>query len=54
MFNDFYFDTSVWLDFHEKRGNNGELALKLIIKIVDENLKIAYSDFFKSIIVLLL
>ena len=44
MFNDFYFDTSVWLDFHEKRGNNGELALKLIIKIVDENLKIAYSD----------
>ena len=44
MENDFYFDTSIWLDFYEKRGKNGELALKLILKIIDEDLKIAYSD----------
>lgn len=44
MIEDFYFDTSIWLDFHEKRGKNGELALKLILKIIEEDLKIAYSD----------
>ena len=44
MQEDFYFDTSIWLDFHEKRGENGEAAFKLIIKIIDDNLKIAYSD----------
>ena len=44
MLEDFYFDTSIWLDFHEKRGRNGELAFKLIIKIINEGLKIAYSD----------
>ncbi len=44
MLQDFYFDTSIWLDFYEKRGKNGELALRLIIKIIDEDLKIAYSD----------
>ncbi len=42
---EFYFDTSIWIDFHEKRGENGELALKLIIKIIEDDLKIAYSDF---------
>ena len=40
----FYFDTSIWIDFHEKRGKNGEFALKLILKIINEDLKIAYSD----------
>lgn len=44
MTDDFYYDTSIWLDFHEKRGENGELALKLILKIINEDLKIAYSD----------
>ena len=44
MIEDFYFDTSIWLDFYEKRGKNGELAFKLIIKIINEYLKIAYSD----------
>ena len=44
MIEDFYFDTSIWLDFYEKRGTNGELALKLIIKIINEDLKISYSD----------
>jgi len=41
---EFYFDTSIWVDFHEKRGGNGESAFKLIIKIINEDLKIAYSD----------
>lgn len=30
----FYFDTSIWLDFLEKRGKHGESALKLIEKII--------------------
>ena len=44
MQEDFYFDTSIWLDFHEKRGRNGKLAFELILKIINEDLKIAYSD----------
>ncbi|HLD42595.1 MAG TPA: PIN domain-containing protein [Candidatus Nanoarchaeia archaeon] len=40
----FYFDTSIWLDFHEKRGKNGGSALKLILKILNEDLRIGYSD----------
>ena len=44
MMENFYFDTSIWLDFYEKRGKNGEIALKLILKIIDEDLKAAYSD----------
>ena len=44
MQEDFYLDTSIWLDFYEKRGENGEVALKLILKIIDDDLKVAYSD----------
>lgn len=44
MAEEFYFDTSIWIDFHEKRGRNGELALKLLTKIIEDDLKIAYSD----------
>lgn len=44
MTEEFYFDTSIWIDFHEKRGNNGELALKLLTKIIENDLKIGYSD----------
>ena len=44
MQEDFYLDTSIWLDFFEKRGQNGEAAFKLITMIIDDNLKIAYSD----------
>lgn len=44
MAEEFYFDTSIWIDFHEKRGKNGESAFKLIKKIINEDLKIAYSD----------
>ena len=41
----FYLDTSIWLDFYEKRGENGEIALKLIKEIVKEGKMILYSDF---------
>ena len=44
MQEDFYLDTSIWLDFYEKRGKNGESALKLILKIINEDIKAAYSD----------
>ncbi|MBI4452498.1 PIN domain-containing protein [Candidatus Woesearchaeota archaeon] len=44
MQEDFYLDTSIWLDFYEKRGKNGESALKLILKIINEDLKVSYSD----------
>ena len=44
MKEDFYLDTSIWLDFYEKRGKNGESALKLILKIINEDIKVAYSD----------
>ena len=40
----FYFDTSIWLDIYEKRDYNGEVALKLIKKIIEEDSKILYSD----------
>jgi predicted nucleic acid-binding protein len=44
MTEDFYFDTSIWIDFHEKRNKNGKLALEFILKIIEEDSKIAYSD----------
>lgn len=44
MLEDFYLDTSIWIDFYEKRGINGVSALRLILKIIKEGLKIAYSD----------
>ncbi len=37
-------DTSIWLDFGMKRGENGEGALKLIIKIIEEDSRIIYSN----------
>ena len=40
----FYFDTSIWLDHYEKRGAHGESALQLILKIIHEDLVIFYSD----------
>jgi predicted nucleic acid-binding protein len=43
MVDEFYFDTSIWLDFYEKRGKNGENAFNLIQKIIKNDLKIAYS-----------
>ncbi len=40
----FYLDTSIWLDYYEKRGRNGELALKLILYLIESDLVIVYSD----------
>ena len=40
----FYLDTSIWLDYYEKRGENGKVALKLINKIVADDKVILYSD----------
>ena len=40
----FYLDTSVWLDFYLKRRKNGEIAKKLISKIIEKNKIIIYSD----------
>lgn len=44
MIEEFYFDTSIWIDFYEKRGKNGEHALQLIMKIINRNWRLAYSD----------
>ncbi|MAG02039.1 hypothetical protein CMI42_01770 [Candidatus Pacearchaeota archaeon] len=44
MVGQFYFDTSIWLDFYEKRGSNGEVALRLIENIILGNKIILYSD----------
>ena len=41
---EFYLDTSIWIDFYEKRGKNGAMALKLIEKLVSKNKVILYSD----------
>ena len=40
----FYLDTSIWLDFYEKRGANGDEAMKLMTKIILGNYLLAYSD----------
>ncbi len=37
-------DTSILLDAYEKRGENGEEALKLILKLIEENVTIILSD----------
>ena len=40
----YYLDTSIWLDYYEKRRKNGEAALKLITKIIKEASIVTYSD----------
>lgn len=40
----FYFDTSIWLDLYENRGINGLYAKKLLEKLILENKTIFYSD----------
>ncbi len=37
-------DTSIWLDYYEKRGKNGDHALSLMLKIFKENSTVIYSD----------
>ncbi len=42
MNNKFYLDTSIWLDYYEKRSIN---SIKLILKIINECATIIYSDY---------
>jgi len=44
MADKYYLDTSIWLDFHEKRGRNGEMAFKLIQCLIENDFKLFYSD----------
>lgn len=36
-------DTSIWLDYYEKRGRNGKIAEKLIRKIIEKDF-LCFSD----------
>lgn len=40
----YYFDTSIWLDYYEKRGQHGEFAFRLLLKIIEENSAVVCSD----------
>jgi predicted nucleic acid-binding protein len=44
----FYLDTSIWLDFLEDRGNNGDAAYKLLKFIINRNYKIIFSEAIKD------
>ena len=44
MEDDFYFDTSIWIDIYEKRGYNGEVAKNLFKTIIEKDNIISYSD----------
>lgn len=44
----YYFDTSIWLDHYLKRGRHGEVALKLILKIIAEDFVIVFSNFVEK------
>lgn len=40
----YYLDTSIWLDYYEKRGRNGKIAKKLIQKAIKNRDRVAFSD----------
>ncbi len=40
----YYLDTSIWLDYYEKRGQNGENALCLLLKIIKSKEVVLVSD----------
>ncbi|MBI4154938.1 PIN domain-containing protein [Candidatus Woesearchaeota archaeon] len=40
----YYFDTSIWIDFYDKRGYNGEVAKKLLEKIILQDDFVLSSD----------
>ncbi|PIN81980.1 hypothetical protein COV11_00255 [Candidatus Woesearchaeota archaeon CG10_big_fil_rev_8_21_14_0_10_30_7] len=44
MLEDYYFDTSIWLDLFEKRGENGVYAYRLLVKIIGEDSVVYYSN----------
>lgn len=39
----YYLDTSIWLDVYEKRGKNGEEALRFLEKIIGRDCILLYS-----------
>ncbi len=39
----FYFDTSIWIDVYDERGSNGEVAKKLVERIIINDDLILYS-----------
>jgi predicted nucleic acid-binding protein len=43
----YYFDTSIWLDIHEERGYNGEVAKELIQNIIFKDHVIVFSNFIE-------
>ena len=40
----YYFDTSIWIDIYDKRGYNGDVAMKLMERIIINDDIIVYSD----------
>tara|TARA_Y100000310_G_scaffold190615_1_gene190614 strand:- start:18243 stop:18644 length:402 start_codon:yes stop_codon:yes gene_type:complete len=40
----YYFDTSIWIDIYLKRGYNGEMAIRLMEKIIENDDIIIFSD----------
>ena len=40
----YYFDTSIWIDIYDKRDYNGEVANKLMKKIIIDDHIVLYSD----------
>lgn len=40
----FYFDTSIWIDIYDERGQQGEIAKRLVEKIVIDDEVVLYSD----------
>lgn len=44
MIDTYYFDTSIWIDIYDKRGYNGEVAKKLMEKIILHDRIVLYSE----------
>ena len=44
MTENFYFDTSIWIDIYDKRGYNGEVGYKFMEKVIIDGHIVIYSD----------
>lgn len=44
----YYFDTSIWIDIYEKRGYHGEVAKKLLEKIILEDNLVIFSNYVEK------
>ena len=40
----YYFDTSIWIDIHDERGDNGEKAKQLMDKLILNDSFVMYSN----------